>query len=81
MGTNHFITKPENPAELEERLRSLLKNLEELSSIRRGVGKLDATAVSALNASSDTVRKFYIWVGVILAFGFLVGFAFYTGVL
>jgi hypothetical protein len=55
--------------------------LEELSSIRRGVGKLDATAVSALNASSDTVRKFYIWVGVILAFGFLVGFAFYTGVL
>ena len=57
LGGNHFITKPENPEELESRLRSLLKNVEELSSIRRGTGGMDATAVSA--------------VGVFLAFGVL----------
>ncbi len=38
LGSNHFITKPENPADLEQRLRSLLKNMQDLSGIRRGTG-------------------------------------------
>ena len=57
LGSNHFITKPENPAELERGLRSLLKNLSELSGIRRGSGSLGATAVSAVNAGSVAVRE------------------------
>jgi CheY-like chemotaxis protein len=61
LGGNHFITKPENPVELESKLRSLLKNVEELSSIRRGSGRLDATAVSAMGPGSLEVRQFALW--------------------
>jgi CheY-like chemotaxis protein len=75
LGTNHFITKPENPAELERGLRSLLKNLAELSGIRRGSGGLGATAVSAVNAGSVAVRQFYVWGGLIAVIVFLVVFA------
>ena len=56
LGSNHFITKPENPAELEQRLRSLLKNMEELSGIRRGSGSLEATAVSAVNPGLSLIH-------------------------
>ena len=62
LGGNHFITKPENPVELETKLRSLLKNVEELSSIRRGSGRLDATAVSALGPGSLEARTALLWV-------------------
>ncbi len=75
LGPNHFITKPENPAELERGLRSLLKNLGELSGIRRGSGSLGATAVSAVNAGSVAVRQFYLWGGFIAVIIFLVVFA------
>ncbi len=80
LGGNHFITKPEDPSHLENRLRSLLKNVEELSSIRRGSGRLDPTAVSAMNPGSMAVRKLGIWVGVILALASLVVFAWIVGV-
>lgn len=62
LGGNHFITKPENPLELESKLRSLLKNVEELSSIRRGSGRLDATAASAMGPGSLEVRQAMLWV-------------------
>ena len=62
LGGNHFITKPENPVELETKLRSLLKNVEELRSIRRGSGRLDATAVSAMGPGSLEVRQALLWV-------------------
>lgn len=62
LGGNHFITKPENPVELETKLRSLLKNVEELRSIRRGSGRLDATAVSALGPGSIEARQALLWV-------------------
>lgn len=82
LGGNHFITKPENPVELEEKLRSLLKNVEELSSIRRGgSGQLDATAVSAVDPGTMAVRKVMMWGALILVLVALVVFAWVSGVL
>ena len=81
LGSNHFITKPENPAELEQRLRSLLKNMEELSGIRRGSGSLEATAVSAVNPGSVALRQFLVWGALFAAIAFLVAFAYSVGVI
>ena len=81
LGGNHFITKPENPVELEQRLRSLLKNVEELSSIRRGSGSLEASAVSAINAGSMAARQFFLWGTVVVVVLFLAIFAYVVGVL
>ena len=81
LGGNHFITKPENPAELEQRFRSLLKNVEELSSIRRGSGDLEATAASAINAGSRAARQFFLWVALAAVAVFLVVFAYSLGVI
>lgn len=76
LGGNHFITKPENPLELETKLRSLLKNLEELSSIRRGSGRLEATAVSALGPGSLEARQLMLWGAFAVVLVALVLFAF-----
>ena len=81
LGGNHFITKPENPAELEERLGSLLKNLEELSSIRRGSGSLEATAVSAMDPSRLALKKGALAVVAVVVLVALVVFAWALGVL
>ncbi len=81
LGGNHFITKPENPADLEQSLRSLLKNVEELSGIRRGSGNLEATAVSAVNPGSVALRKFLVWGALVAVVVFLVAFAMSVGVL
>ena len=67
--------------ELENRLRSLLKNVEELSSIRRGSGRLEATAVSAVDPGSMAVRKLLLWATLGLVLVFLVIFAYALGVL
>lgn len=80
LGGNHFITKPEDPAELETRLRSLLKNVDELASIRRGSGRLEATAVSALDPESMTIRKVVLWAALAVVIVFLVVFAYAMGV-
>lgn len=81
LGGNHFITKPENPLELEGKLRSLFKNVEELSSIRRGMGRLDATAVSALGPGSLEVRRALVWAVFVLVIVSLALFAYAMGVL
>ena len=81
LGGNHFITKPENPAELERSLRSLLKTVEELSGIRRGSGSLEATAVSAVNPGSVALRQFLVWGALVAVVVFLVAFAMSVGVL
>ncbi len=81
LGSNHFITKPDNPAELEQRLRSLLRNVEELSAIRRGSGSLEATAVSAVSAGSVAVRQFFLWVALAAVIVFLAVFAYSLGVI
>ncbi len=81
LGGNHFITKPENPAELETKLRSLLKNLEELPTVRRGSGRLDPTAASAMGPGSLELRKALIWMTVIAILIALVIFARALGVI
>ncbi len=81
LGGNHFITKPENPTELEQKLRALLKNVEELSSIRRGSGRLEATAASAVDRGSAATRTFFMWTGTMAALAFLAALAYWLGVL
>ncbi len=81
LGGNHFITKPANPVELEAKLRSFFKNVEELSSIRRGSGGMDATGASAMGPGSLEVRKALIWVVVIVILIALAAFAHVVGVL
>ncbi len=81
LGGNHFITKPENPAELENQLRSLLKNLAELSHIRRGTGRMEATGASAVNPGSVAARKFLMWFALVVILVGLVVFAYLEGVL
>ncbi len=81
LGGNHFITKPEDPADLEARLRSLLSNLSELRGIRRGSGGLEPTAASAIQASSFTARRALAWamaIGIVVA---LLLFALFTDVI
>ena len=81
LGGNHFITKPENPAELEVRLRSLLNNLSELRVIRRGAGEIEASARSAIQPESFVRRRAVAWgmaVAILIA---LVIFALATGVI
>jgi CheY-like chemotaxis protein len=81
LGGNHFITKPENPVELETRLRSLLNNLTDLGGIRRGAGEMEASARSAIQPESFVMRRALAWgmaVAILLA---LVVFALATGVI
>jgi DNA-binding response OmpR family regulator len=80
LGGNHFITKPEDPVELEAKLRLLLKNVEELSSIHRGSGRLDATAVSAMGPGSLQLRQWSLWALFAVVLIALVVFAYVLGV-
>ncbi len=68
LGGNHFITKPESPAELEEKLRALLRNLTELSGIRRGSSGTSTTAVSAVNPQAILTSNVLRWVVVVAVF-------------
>jgi two-component system response regulator len=81
LGGNHFITKPENPAELETRLRSLLNNLSELRGIRRGAGEIEASARSAIQPSSFATRRAVMWGMAVAILVALVIFALSTGVI
>lgn len=70
LGGNHFITKPESPAELEKKLRALLRNLTELSGIRRGSTGSSTTAVSAVDPEAiltSTVMRWIVVVAVLVA--------------
>ena len=81
LGGNHFITKPEDPAELEKRLRSLLNNLSELRGITRGSGVLAATAQSVMHPGSLAMRRAVAWgMAAAILVGLLI-FAFVTGVM
>jgi len=79
LGGNHFITKPESPAELEERLRTLLKNLAELGDIRRGSTGMSTTAVSAVDPQAMTLRNVISWSLSALVVIVLVAFAYFSG--
>lgn len=79
LGGNHFITKPESPAELEQKLSALLNNLSDLAGIRRGTGTVSNAAVSAVDPAAFAKRsnmRIIGMVGILLAlalFGKLVG--------
>ncbi|MSR36248.1 MAG: response regulator [Gemmatimonadetes bacterium] len=80
LGGNHLITKPENQAELEVRLRLLLNNLAELRGIRRCASEIQASARSAIQPESFVRRRAVAWgmaVAIIVA---LAIFALMTGV-
>lgn len=79
LGGNHFITKPESPGELEQRLRALLKNLSELSSIRRGSEGLPATAVTAEDPDSVAFRTVVRWAALAAILALLFVFAVVSG--
>jgi DNA-binding response OmpR family regulator len=81
LGGNHFLTKPQNPIELEQRLRSLLKNLSELSSIRRGTEGIRPTAESAIDPGSETARRVLMWAMLLAVLGALVAYAIQAGIL
>ena len=65
LGGNHFITKPESPAELEKKLRALLRNLTELAGIRRGSSGTSTTAVSAVDQEAMIARSVARWAVVV----------------
>ena len=79
LGGNHFITKPESPAELEQRLRALLKNLSELSGIRRGSEGLSATATTAIDPDVMVVRTVVRWAALAAILALLFVFAVLSG--
>ena len=81
LGGNHFITKPDDPKELEARLRRLLDNLGDLRTIRRGSGGIDATAAAVQGPSSARNRALLGWVMLTVILGALVIYALSSGVL
>jgi CheY-like chemotaxis protein len=81
LGGNHFLTKPEDPAELESRFRSLLRNLPELGAIRRGAGEVRASGVSALGPDAFLRRSLFNWLAIVVLLAVLLGFGFCTGAL
>lgn len=81
LGGNHFLTKPDNPAELENRLRSLLKNLDEISNIQRGSHGMTATARSASGPDGLLFRRILPWAMIIVTLIALLVFAVTQGVL
>lgn len=61
LGGNHFLTKPDNPAKLEVQLRRLLSNLEDLTTVSRGSGGMDATAFTAEGPDHLLRRRIVPW--------------------
>jgi CheY-like chemotaxis protein len=81
LGGNHFLTKPEDPADLEKRLRALLKNLAEMGGIRRGAGEVRATGVSAVGPDESFRRRVFNWSAVVVLVALLMTFGYCTGAL
>ena len=70
LGGNHYITKPDNPGELEAKLGSLLRNLRELKGVRRGSEGAETTAASGVGPDSmlaATVLRWGLITGVLIA--------------
>ncbi len=81
LGSNHFITKPSDPAQLEARFRTLLRNLPELALIRRGAGGLLPSAVSAESPESLAARRLVAWGAILVLLGVVLVFGYCRGVL
>ncbi len=61
LGGNHFLTKPDNPAKLEVQLKRLLNNLQDLQSVSRGSGGMDATGHTAAGPAALARRQWVPW--------------------
>jgi CheY-like chemotaxis protein len=81
LGGNHFLTKPEDPAQLERRLKSLLANLSEMGQIRRGAGGVSPSGESALGPDSLLKRTVLSWAAIVVVIILLVFFGRCTGAL
>ena len=81
LGGNHFLTKPEDPAELEKRLRALLKNLSEMGGIRRGAGEVRASGVSAVGPEAFFRRSAFNWGAIVVLMAILLTFGYCSGAL
>lgn len=79
LGGNHFLTKPDNPAVLEEQLRRLLRNLDELGAVKRGRGTIDSTGQTADDPLSLAVRRTIPWLTAVVVLAILAGFAWVLG--
>lgn len=79
LGGNHFLTKPGDPAELEIRLRALLKNLAEMGGIRRGAGEVKASGVSAMGPDALFWRTFLNWGAILALLALLLAFGYCSG--
>ena len=79
LGSNHFISKPDDPERLVQQLRVLLEYADDLSG-RSGRGNLEATAVSAVNPRTFAVRKFLLKAALAVAIAGLLVFAYIRGV-
>ncbi len=73
LGGNHFLTKPDNPAKLEVQLKRLLNNLQDLQSVSRGSGGMDATGHTAAGPEALARRQWipYLVVAAVLALLFV----------
>ncbi|MBW3533758.1 MAG: response regulator [Gemmatimonadetes bacterium] len=80
LGGNHFITKPDDPQELEARLRYVLDNLNDLRTIRRGSGAMEATATTVQGPGSARLRTLLAWGMLAVIVGALLVYAFTSGV-
>ena len=67
------------PAELEARLRTLLKNLAELGAVRRGTSGLGTTAISAVDPQAMSMRNWVSWGAAAVVVLLLFLFAFFSG--
>lgn len=80
LGGNHFITKPDDPRQLEAHLRRLLDNLGDLRTIHRGPGAMEATAATVQGPRSARLRTLVGWGMVAVIVGALLIYAFTAGV-
>ena len=80
LGGNHFITKPGDPAELDQRLRSLFTNLRELRGISRGARGMATTGEAAESPASYVLKKALPAIGFIAVLAVLLLWAWASGV-
>lgn len=81
LGGNHFLTKPEDPAELEVRLKALLANISDMGEIRRGAGEVAATGESAMGPNALQRRTLFSWGAIVVLIVVLYFFGRCTGAL
>jgi CheY-like chemotaxis protein len=77
LGGNHYITKVDDPAELKQHLRTVLKNVDEMSRIRRGSAGLEKASARTVRSGNRRVR----WLALLAAIVALLAFAYSLGVL